>query len=86
MDYRDETEAEHRARDRRTWTNWLLLSWLAPGLRWLWVPVLVAVAAAWLMNILGESTVLNDPEIYYSGKDPRTGEVVVVKGCRPEKV
>jgi hypothetical protein len=86
MDYRDETEVEHRSRDEHTWGSLLVLSWLFPGMRWIWLPLLVAVAGIWAINILGESGALNSASIVYVGKDPRTGEMVAVKGCRPEKV
>lgn len=86
MEYREETEAEHRARDENTW-GWIgIFGALFPGLRG-WIGVfLLFVAAVWMFNILGESTILNSPDIYYTGKDPRTGQPVVVKGCRPERV
>lgn len=86
MDYREETEAEHRERDRRTWGFLGIIGALFPGTRgWLGL-FLVFVAVIWVFNMLGESTMFNNPDIYYTGKDPRTGQTVVVKGCRPERV
>jgi len=86
MDYREETEAEHRARDARTW-EWIgIFGYFFSGLRG-WIAILLFfVGVIWVMNMLGESTMFNDPDIYYSGKDPRTGQMVVVQGCRPERV
>ncbi len=85
MQHRHETEEEHRRRDEQTWGNLVLLSYLFPGLRWIWLPLCLAVGGIWFLNVLGESGVANDPDIVYVGKDPRTGQIVASKGCRPER-
>jgi len=59
---------------------------LFPSLRWLIPVFLIAIGGVWGINILGDSTALNSPDIYYTGTDPVTGKPVVVKGCRPERV
>lgn len=40
----------------------------------------------WGFNVLGVSTIFNSPDIYYSGVDANTGQQVVVRGCRPERL
>lgn len=40
----------------------------------------------WGFNVLGVSTIFNSPDIYYSGVDANTGQHVVVRGCRPERL
>lgn len=84
MDYRQETEEEHRQRDAQTWDTILWMGFFFKGLRYWILLLLILVGAAWIMNILGESTILNSPDIMYSGRDRVTGKMVVVKGCRPE--
>lgn len=66
--------------------GWLAAFWLFPSLRWLIPVFLIAIGAAWGINVLGDSTALNSPDIYYSGTDPVTGKLIVVKGCRPERL
>jgi hypothetical protein len=34
----------------------------------------------------GNTGILNDPNILYTGTDPITGKPLVVKGCRPERL
>jgi hypothetical protein len=34
----------------------------------------------------GNTGILNDPNILYTGTDPITGKPHVVKGCRPERL
>jgi hypothetical protein len=48
--------------------------------------IVAAVVITWGLNILGDSAMFNDPEIWYGGKDPATGKVVATQGCRPERV
>jgi hypothetical protein len=86
MEYRDETEEEHRERDARTWDIILVIGLFFKGSRFWIFLLMLLTAAAWITNILGESTRFNNPDIYYSGTDPQTGKVVVTQGCRPEKV
>lgn len=84
--YRDETEREHRERDSRTWGAIAIVGVLFKASRF-WISILLMVTGAtWVINILGETTVFNSPDTYYSGTDPKTGQFVVTKGCRPEKV
>lgn len=79
-----ESYEDHRDRDEKTASNFLLFTYLFPGFRWLIPLFLIAIAVSWGFNILGVSTILNDKEIYYSGKNPWTGKMEVVQGCRPE--
>jgi len=44
------------------------------------------VAFTWVINIFGESTIFNSPDIYYSGVDANTGKQVTIQGCRPERL
>lgn len=82
----NESYEEHRERDGQSWGGFFLALWLFPSLRWV-IPVLfVAVGGIWLLNVLGDSTALNDPEIIYSNKDPVTGEIKWTKGCRVERL
>lgn len=86
MNYRDETEEEHRARDEKTWDTIFLIGLIFKGSRW-WILLLLAVVCAiWAINILGDSTALNNPNIYYAGKDSVTGKPVAIKGCRPDRL
>jgi hypothetical protein len=34
----------------------------------------------------GNTGILNDPKIYYAGKDLITGKPTVVQGCKPERL
>lgn len=86
MQYRDETEQEHRDRDSRAWDTILIVGVLFKGARFWIFLLLMFTCGAWFFNILGESTRFNSPDIYYVGTDPNTGKTVVTQGCRPEKV
>jgi hypothetical protein len=55
------------------------------GLRTLLYFLLALYAVTWGVNILGVTTIFNDPAIYYSGIDANTGKHAVVQGCRPER-
>jgi hypothetical protein len=79
-----ESYEEHRARDEKTASNFLLLAYFFPSIRWLIPVFLVLIVVVWGFNILGESTILNNKEIYYSGTNPWTGKMEVIQGCRPE--
>lgn len=79
-----ESYEEHRKRDEKTIASFLIFTYFFPSVRWLIIPLVIFMAVIWGFNILGESTVLNNKEIYYSGKNPWTGKTEVVKGCRPE--
>ncbi len=39
-----------------------------------------------LMIYLGNTGTANDPTIFYTGRDARTGKIVTVQGCRPERL
>lgn len=79
-----ESYDEHRERDSKNALGFLTLVYFFPSLRWLIPFFIAAIAIIWGFNILGQSTILNDKEIYYSGQNPWTGQTEVVKGCRPE--
>jgi len=79
-----ESYDEHRKRDEETITKFLIFTYFFPSFRWLIPFFIFFMVVIWGFNILGESTILNNKEIYYSGKNPWTGKNEVVKGCRPE--
>jgi hypothetical protein len=79
-----ESYDEHRQRDEETIKSFFIFTYFFPSFRWLIPLFILFVLAAWGFNVLGESTVLNSKEIYYSGVNPWTGKTEVVKGCRPE--
>lgn len=82
----NESYDEHRERDEKSWNALFFGLWLFPSLRWLIPVIVVAVGGIWLLNVLGDSTVLNSPEIIYSNKDPVTGDIKWTKGCRAERL
>lgn len=79
-----ESYEDHRARDEKTAEGWLAFFYFFPSFRWLIPLFIVAIAGLWALNVLGTSTVLNSPEIYYSGINPWTGKMETIQGCRPE--
>lgn len=79
-----ESYDEHRARDEKTATGWLVFFYLFPSFRWLISLFIIVILFAWTTNILGTSTVFNSKDIYYSGINPWTAKMETVKGCRPE--
>lgn len=79
-----ENYEEHRERDKNNAIDFLLFNYFTGWFSWLIPVIVLAMAGAWIFNVLGESTVLNDPNIYYSGVNPWTGKTEVVQGCRPE--
>jgi hypothetical protein len=81
-----ESYDEHRERDERTAETGLFAAWLFPSLRAFIPVVVVAIAGLWIFNMLGESTILNDPNTFYAGTNPHTGKPLVVEGCRPERL
>lgn len=56
------------------------------GLRTACYYLLALYVFTWVMNMFGVSTIFNSPDIHYSGIDANTGQRVVVKGCRPERL
>ena len=56
------------------------------GLRTVAYYLLALYVFTWVMNMFGVSTIFNSPDIHYSGIDANTGQRVVVKGCRPERL
>ena len=56
------------------------------GVRTIIIFLMAFYVFIWVINVFGVSTIFNDPEIYYSGINANTGERVVVKGCRPERL
>jgi hypothetical protein len=56
------------------------------GLRTVCYYLLALYIFTWVMNMFGVSTIFNSPDIHYSGIDANTGQHVVVKGCRPERL
>jgi hypothetical protein len=85
---REETYAEHRERDDKTWRGIFLFTWLFPGARWLLVPLAIAVGGIWIINVLGESGALTreEPGVnrYYANTD-KDGHSFITTGCRQER-
>lgn len=79
-----ESYDEHRKRDEESILNFLIFNYMTGWFSWLIPALIVGVLGVWIINVLGESTILNDPNIYYSGINPWTGEHEVFQGCRPE--
>lgn len=79
-----ESYDEHRQRDEESILNFLLFNYFTGWFSWLLPTLVICILGAWIFNVLGESTVLNSPDIYYTGKNPWTGETETIKGCRPE--
>jgi hypothetical protein len=59
-----------------------LLGWL----RFLALWLLAIYILMWVSNVLAITTIFNSPEIHYPGIDANTGKMVVIKGCRPERL
>lgn len=81
-----ESYDDHRKRDEETIGLALLAAYFFPSLRGWIVFAALLMAGVWGINILGESTIFNSPDIYYSGIDARTGKQTIVQGCRPERL
>lgn len=79
-----ESYEEHRQRDEKSILNFLVFNYFTGWFSWMIPAIIICVLGIWIFNILGESTILNSPDIYYTGKNPLTGKTETVKGCRPE--
>lgn len=79
-----ESYEEHRKRDEETILCFLFFRYATGSFSWLIPLVVIAMIGAFILNVLGESTIFNNPDIYYSGVNPWTAQNEVVKGCRPE--
>lgn len=75
-----------RQQDGNIWACLFILGALVPSFRGILAFLLMVLAFTWCINVLGDSTVFNDPKIYYSGVNPHTGKQQVVQGCRPERL
>jgi hypothetical protein len=88
METREETYQEHRERDESTWGGIFLLTWLFPGMRWILVPLAIAVGGSWIINVMGDSGALIREEHnvtrYYSNVDS-SGKSFLTTGCRQER-
>lgn len=65
----------------------LAASCLLYGVVQIFVPlVLLVMGAFWVLNLLGETALLNSSDTLYASKNPLTGEVTVTKGCRADRL